>query len=254
MSDVNRANRREFMAMAAAGGAAIAFFKGSEAAGAEPAGEKAGAKSDGEAAPIKPPADNKLTVAYALSAGANIIDTFGPWETFLNVMWDEGGKHIMPFTNITVAETTNPLRMGGGLKVLPQYTFADAPQPHVIVVPAQMGSTALHEWLKKASAGTDVTMSVCTGAFQLAKAGLLDGMAATTHHMFFDRFAETYPNIELRRGLRFVDNGKIATAGGLTSGIDMALHVISRYYGKARAEQTAKYLEYQSPMWGSQGA
>lgn len=235
------ANRREFLTMAAASGAAIAFFN--------PARSRAADAPDG--AKLTPPAEGKITVAYALTQGANVIDTFGPWETFLNVMWDEGGKHIMPFRNITVAPSKDPLRMGGGLRVLPEHTFDDAPQPHVIVVPAQMGNDELHAWLRKASAKADVTMSVCTGAFQLAKAGLLEGKAATTHHAFYDRFAKAYPDIELRRGLRFVDNGNVCTAGGLTSGIDMALHVISRYYGRERAVATAKYLEHQSTIWGT---
>jgi transcriptional regulator GlxA family with amidase domain len=234
-------NRRDFLTLAASG-AAIAFFNPSSARAAD----------SPEGAKLTPPADNKITVAYALTQGANVIDTFGPWETFLNVMWDEGDKHIMPFQNITVAPTKDALRMGGGLRVLPQYTFGEAPQPHVIVVPAQMGNDALHDWLRKASAKADVTMSVCTGAFQLAKAGLLEGKAATTHHAFYDRFAKAYPDVELRRGLRFVDNGNICTAGGLTSGIDMALHVISRYYGRDRAVATAKYLEHQSTIWGTQ--
>lgn len=232
--------RRGFLAGAAAAGS-IAFFSAS--------GRTSAAAPAGEAAKLTPPADGTILAAFALSAGANVIDTAGPWEVFLNVMFDEGGKHKMPFKPYTVAETKSTIRMGGGLQVTPAYTFDEAPQPHVIVVPAQMGNTKLHEWLRKASAKADVTMSVCTGAFQLAKAGLLEGHSATTHHMFFDKFAQTYPKIELRRGLRYVDNGTIATAGGLTSGIDLALHVVNRYYGVEMAKQTARYLEYQSDMW-----
>jgi transcriptional regulator GlxA family with amidase domain len=92
-------------------------------------------------------------------------------------------------------------------------------------------------------------MSVCTGAFQLARAGLLKGIPATTHHDYWDSFAKEFPDIELKRGLRFVDNGRIVTAGGLTSGIDMALHVVSRYFGVAAAEATAAYMEYSSDAW-----
>jgi transcriptional regulator GlxA family with amidase domain len=92
-------------------------------------------------------------------------------------------------------------------------------------------------------------MSVCTGAFQLARAGLLEGIPATTHHDYFEDFAKEFPDIELRRGLRFVDSGRIATAGGLTSGIDMALHIVSRYFGVKAAEATATYMEYASDAW-----
>src|SRR5690606_35896315 len=104
-------------------------------------------------------------------------------------------------------------------------------------------------WLSKAAAGTDVTMSVCTGSFQLARAGLLEGLAATTHHDFWDAFSREFPKIELKRGLRFVDNGRIATAGGLTSGIDMALHGASRYFGNDVAAATATYMEYSRDAW-----
>ena len=99
-------------------------------------------------------------------------------------------------------------------------------------------------------------MSVCTGAFKLAQVGLLAGLPATTHHDFWDRFAREFPDVELRRGLRFVDNGRIATAGGLTSGIDMALHVVARYYGTEVAATTARYMEYTSDAWrsGASGA
>ena len=122
-------------------------------------------------------------------------------------------------------------------------------QPNVIVVPAHRSTAESREWLARASAGSDITMSVCTGAFQLARAGLLKGIPATTHHDFFESFAKEFPEIELRRGLRFVDSGRIATAGGLTSGIDLALHIVSRYFGVETAEATAKYMEYSSDAW-----
>jgi transcriptional regulator GlxA family with amidase domain len=74
-------------------------------------------------------------------------------------------------------------------------------------------------------------------------------MPATTHHEFWDKFNEEFPDIELRRGVRFVDSGRIATAGGLTSGIDMALHIVSRYFGTDAAAATARYMEYSSDAW-----
>jgi transcriptional regulator GlxA family with amidase domain len=92
-------------------------------------------------------------------------------------------------------------------------------------------------------------MSVCTGAFQLARAGLLKGIPATTHHHFFESFTKEFPDVELRRGLRFVDSGRIATAGGLTSGVDLALHIVARYWGDEVAQATAAYMEYTSDAW-----
>jgi transcriptional regulator GlxA family with amidase domain len=91
-------------------------------------------------------------------------------------------------------------------------------------------------------------MSVCTGAFQLGKAGLLNGKSATTHHDFLDRFAQPFPDVNVKRGLRFVEEERISTAGGLSSG-DLALRVVDRYFGRDVAQQTATCMEYQGKGW-----
>jgi transcriptional regulator GlxA family with amidase domain len=203
---------------------------------------------------LTPPAKGSIPVAFAISEGVTVIDFCGPWEVFQDVNIPARGKESeadqSAFELYTVSEKTEPLKGSAGLKFVPDYTFENAPQPKVIVVPAQMGSNALHEWLRKVSPATDVTMSVCTGAFQLAKAGLLSGKPATTHHDFTDRLAKQYPDIDVKRGLRFVEaSSRISTAGGLTSGIDLALRVVDRYYGREVAQKTAFYMEYQSTGW-----
>lgn len=204
------------------------------------------------ASKLTPPAKGKIPVAFAISDGVTVIDFAGPWEVFQDVHVSDRGKDMddqMPFELFTVSEKTEPLTGSAGLKLVPDYTFDTAPQPKVVVVPAQRGSQALHAWLRKMSTSTDVIMSVCTGAFQVAKAGLLTGKEATTHHDFFDQFAKSFPDITLKRGLRFVENEKISTAGGLTSGIDLALRVVDRYFGRDVAQNTATYMEYQSKGW-----
>jgi len=226
-------HRRQFIGSTVA--ASVALF----------AHGRAGAAESGPLAPM--PKRKRVKVAFMLGEGANVIDTAGPWEVFQDVMLQEGEHH--PFELYTVAPTDGNLRMTGGLEVKPKYSIENAPQPNVIVVPAHKSTGASRDWLRAASAGTDVTMSVCTGAFQLARAGLLKGIPATTHHDFFEDFAKEFPDIELRRGLRFVDSGRIATAGGLTSGIDMALHVVARYFGVEAAARTAEYMEYTSNAW-----
>jgi transcriptional regulator GlxA family with amidase domain len=111
-------------------------------------------------------------------------------------------------------------------------------------------SRAVLEWLRQTSATADLIMSVCTGAFVLGHAGLLSGRRATTHHDFFDRFAEQFPDVKLERGARFVEGApNLATAGGLTSGIDLALRIVERYFGRAVAQRTATYMEYQGKGW-----
>jgi transcriptional regulator GlxA family with amidase domain len=194
------------------------------------------------------PERRRIRVAFMLGPDSNVIDTAGPWEVFQDVVVPTGSDNH-PFQLYTVGATSEIVRLTGGLQVRPDYTVRNAPQPNVIVVPAQRTTQALLTWLRQASRGADVTISVCTGAFQLARAGLLEGIPATTHHQFWDNFAREFPSIELRRGLRFVDSGRIATAGGLTSGIDMALHIVKRYFGDDVAEATARYMEHSGGAW-----
>lgn len=198
------------------------------------------------AAPL--PKRDRVKVAFMIGQWTNMIDTAGPWEVFSDTVIEDGGQHKDAFELYTVAPADQLYQLGG-ITVKPHYTIKNAPQPNVIVVPAHKATDESIAWLRNASAGTDVTASVCTGAFKLAQAGLLKGIPATTHHDYFEEFAKSYPDIELRRGLRFVDNGHIATAGGLTSGIDMALHIVTRYFGVAAAEKTAAYMEYTSDAW-----
>jgi transcriptional regulator GlxA family with amidase domain len=194
--------------------------------------------------PLKVPADGKIRVAFMISSGANVIDLAGAWETFQDTMLPNGG---MPFELFTVSETTSIVEMTGGLRIEPAYSFAadDIPHANILVVGAQSdGSEAFMKILRDIQGKIDITMSVCTGAFKLAKSGILDGKSATTHHEYYDEFAKQYPKVTLVRGPRFVDNGSIITAGGLTSGISAALHVISRYYDAPTAATTAAYMEF----------
>jgi transcriptional regulator GlxA family with amidase domain len=177
-----------------------------------------------------------INVAFVIGPMATVIDFTGPWEVFQDGLDNS--------TLYTVAATSDPVEATAGLMVLPHYTFKTAPQPHVIVVGAQRNLPESIAWVREASAKTDVTMSVCTGAFLVARAGLFDGQYATTHHEFYDKFAALFPKVKLVRGQRFVENPGTSAAGGLTSGMDLALRVVERYYGADHAQQTAYYMEY----------
>lgn len=235
--------RRRFLG-GSVGGATLAMF-----ASANPLAAAPRTVVKGDSIGLELPRRRRVNVAFMLGEGANVIDTAGPWEVFQDTR--VGTRY--PFRLYTVAPSKEPVTMSGGLRVLPGYSVQDAPQPQVIVVPAQQSTEESRAWLERASRAADVTMSVCTGAFQLASVGLLDGLAATTHHLFWDKFEKEHPHIELRRGLRFVDSGHVATAGGLTSGIDMALHVVMRYFGAVVAEATARYMEFASESWRGDG-
>jgi transcriptional regulator GlxA family with amidase domain len=209
------------------------------------------------AATSGPPMPDRMRVAFVLTDGATMIDFAGPWEVFQDVMIPKAGQktldmhdHRMPFELFTVGVSREPIQISGGMTVVPQYTFADAPAADIVVVGAQRGGPGLADYLKAARGRSKVVMSVCTGAFKLADAGLFDGKQATTHHDFFESFAAKYPNVQLVRGARYVQADPVVfSAGGLTSGIDLALHVVQLYYGRDVAEWTAKYMEYTGTGW-----
>lgn len=196
-----------------------------------------------------PREDDGIPVAFVISPGANVIDLAGPWEVFQDTMTGTGDDHRMPYRLYTVSDRDGPIRATGGLTLVPHYTLENAPTPTIVSVGAQEGSAAIHRWLRERSEEAEVVMSVCTGAFQLGRAGLLDGRRATTHHEFWNAFEEEFPEATLVRGRRFVDDGDIVSAGGLSSGIDAALHVVARMLGPAAAERTARYMEYEGAGW-----
>ena len=225
------------------------FAGTSQSAAAKPPADAAIAKP----APLKPPAQGSIPVAFLLSEGAVVIDFTGPWEVFQDAYVP--GRMDPLFQLYTVAETTKPIHASSGLTIVPDYSFENAPPPKVIVIPAQSGrGEAIVSWLRKSSKNADVTMSVCTGAFLLARTGLLSGKAATTHHGSFQSFARQYPDIQVMRGARFVEEGNLASAGGLSSGIDLALRVVERYFGREAATETAYQMEYQGQGWLNPGS
>jgi transcriptional regulator GlxA family with amidase domain len=207
----------------------------------------------GAAALLAPP-QGQIPVAFVISEGATMIDFAGPWEVFQDVHVQSRGATMeeqMPFKLYTVADSRAPIRTSGGMQVTPDYTFADAPAPAIVVVGAQGGkSKQMLDWLRRASTQSQVLMSVCTGAYKLAMAGILDGKKASTHHDFWDDFQRRFPKVSLERGVRYVQSGPtVFTAGGLTSGIDLALHVVELYFGRDVAVRTASYMEYESKNW-----
>jgi len=200
------------------------------------------------------PPQGPIQVAFVITEGATMIDFAGPWEVFQDVHVEGRGSSMdehMPFRLYTVSDSRAPIRTSGGMQVIPDYTFADAPAPSVVVVGAQGGrSKQMLDFIRRASTRSQVLMSVCTGAYKLAMAGLLDGKKASTHHDFWDDFQGRFPKVSLERGVRYVRSDPVIfTAGGLTSGIDLALHVVELYFGREVAARTAAYMEYESKGW-----
>lgn len=191
------------------------------------------------------PKSGLIQVACAVSRNTTMIDYVGPEAVF--EAWFPNAGSSRPekqFRIFTVSESTDPVS-----GVVPDYSFATAPAAHVVVVPAQIGSPALLEWLRAAHKTADVTMSVCTGARHLALAGLLNGRVATTHAKSIAGFAREFPEVQWVRGVRFVEGEKLATSGGLTAGIDLALRVVERYFSREQAAYVANHLEYDGKRW-----
>ena len=193
--------------------------------------------AEGTAAAL--PNANRKKVAILVFDGVEIVDYTGPYE-----MFGAAGCDVY-----TVAENQQPVTTAMGMVVVPKYSFADAPQPDVLVVPGggvrgASESAPTLQYVKDATAGTQHTMSVCNGAFILAHAGLLDGLTATTTAGNIDRLAKEFPKTKVVRDQRVVDNGKIVTSGGLSAGIDGALHVIAKVMGEGTAQSVALSEEY----------
>jgi transcriptional regulator GlxA family with amidase domain len=197
-------------------------------------------------AALVPPRSGAIKVAFVLSERATVIDFAGPWEVFQDT------DASIPFELFTVAPSRMPVHTSGGhgMTVTPDYAFEDAPSPDLVVIGAQSGGPGLSDWLQKIHRDGAVILSVCTGAFKVAQAGLLNGRAATTHHDYLDKFAQEFPTVRVVHSARYVRSDPlIYTAGGLTSGVDLALHVVDSYFGRTVAQKTADYMEYQSDAW-----
>jgi putative intracellular protease/amidase len=179
-------------------------------------------------------------VAILVFDGVQIIDYTGPYEVF---------GHMRPSNVYTVAERAEPLTTAMGMKVVPSYTFANSPKPDILVVPggsieAALASPKLIAWIQAGARDARHVLSVCNGAFLLARAGLLDGLTATTTAPLLNQLREFAPKTKVVGHKRFVDNGKIVTSAGLSAGIDGALHIVSKVRGPARAMSLARGIEY----------
>jgi len=191
------------------------------------------------------PRTGPRNLAILIFDGVQIIDYTGPFETFGHVY----GKDGPAFNIYTVSEKTASITTAMGMSVNPKYSFENAPRPDVLLIPGgdvegQTANPATIKWVQEKARDAEVVLSVCNGAFILAKAGLLDGLEATTTSSLIPYLRKEAPKTRVVDDRRFVDNGKIITAAGLSSGIDGSLHVIERLFGRATAQLAALGMEY----------
>jgi transcriptional regulator GlxA family with amidase domain len=185
-----------------------------------------------------------------------VLDFAGPFEVF-SVTGRR--RKLEPFNVYTVAQRTSPVRARNGLSVNPKYSLANCPQPELLVIPGGLGTRremknlVLLEWVARAAKEAEIVLSVCTGALVLGAAGLLDGLAATTHFAALDELRAVAPKTEVRPQSRIVDNGRVIVSAGISAGIDMSLYVVSRLLGTEVARETAEYMEYEG-QWAAEVA
>lgn len=180
-----------------------------------------------------------------------VLDACGPFEVF-SVADRVAGRSgaPAPFEVITLsAEPTTTVRARGGLPIVADLLLADAPPVDVAVVPGGVtpaieADPAVISWIRRAADAGAVVASVCTGAFPLALAGLLDGRAATTHWEDLAELRERFPAVRVVDTARYLDHGDVATSAGVSAGIDLALHLVARLAGDALAVATARQMDY----------
>ena len=194
-------------------------------------------------------------IALVLFDEVEVLDFAGPFEVFSVTGRRNLGK---PFEVFTVAEKET-IQARNNLVVKPTYTFDQAPDADIFLVPGgggyfsngqpfgsrrEMNNPVMINWVKNQHAKSELTLSVCTGALILAKAGLLDGLQATTHFMAIDTLRQLAPTTTVLPDKRFVDNGKIILSAGVSAGIDMAFYVVAKLQGPEVALETARYMQY----------
>jgi transcriptional regulator GlxA family with amidase domain len=192
------------------------------------------------------------TVGILVFDEVEVLDFCGPFEVFSTAR-PAAQSSVTPslFQALIIAEDLRMVTARGGLMVLPHHTIEDHPSLDIVVVPGGPGTRRerlnprLLAWVANRARDSEIMTSVCTGAFLLAGAGLLQGQRATTHWASVDWMRETYPDVTMEEDVRFVDEGRIVTSAGVSAGIDMALHIVERLHGKEAADWTARRMEYE---------
>ncbi|MCB0102932.1 MAG: DJ-1/PfpI family protein [Anaerolineales bacterium] len=181
-----------------------------------------------------------------------VLDFSGPFEVFTTA--SRVYERIYPdtpklFNVFLIAEKAGMISARANFNVQPHYTIQDHPELYVLIVPGgvhahELGKANVIEWLAKVSPNTTLTASVCTGAFLLAKAGILKDKACTTHWEDVDDLRTMFPALNVKEDVPWVDNGQVITSAGISAGIEMALHLVSKLTTKEIAKLTARQMQY----------
>lgn len=190
-------------------------------------------------------------VAIYLFNNVEVLDFAGPYEVFTTasrVALRRRPDEPAPFKVVTVAGSTEPVRARAGLLALPDFSIHGCPAADILLVPGGVVDEAIRDeraiaWIAATAAKAELTASVCTGAFLLAQAGLLDQVQATTHWEDIADLKAQFPNVRVLSGVRWVDEGRVVTSAGIAAGIDMSLHLVARLAGAELAAATARQMD-----------
>ena len=186
-------------------------------------------------------------VAILIFDKVEVLDFAGPFEVF-SVSYDAKGNKL--YDVCLIAEENRTIKARNDFQILPNKTIDTEDKFDMVLIPGGFGTrTEMHNeiienWVKEQFEQVELMLSVCTGALILATSGLLENISATTHHAAFDELAAVAPNTKIIKGTKYVDNGKVITSGGISAGIEMALHVVAKHHGIEQARKTANYMEY----------
>lgn len=193
-----------------------------------------------------------MNVGILVFDNAEVLDFAGPYEVFTTasrIHARRNGLQPALFDVFTVAKSGDLVRARAGLSIHPDHRFSDHPAIDLLLIPGGDVAQALADpefdaWIRRAAKEARLTASICTGAFLLAKAGMLDGKRATTHWEDIDDLRVGFPGVEVMEGKRWIDEGNIVTSAGISAGIDMSLHLVERLAGRELALATARQMDF----------
>jgi transcriptional regulator GlxA family with amidase domain len=197
-----------------------------------------------------------LTVGILIFDQVEVLDVAGPFEVLAVTRLHEERRQeeLSPFRVLLISESMDRVSAIGGLRSTPDVTKDNCPELDLLIIPGGWGTRTqiknvnLLKWIANKSARTRLTVSVCTGSSLLGKAGLLDGHEATTHWRTFDFLRQAAPKAYIREDLRFTKDNSIFISAGISAGIDMALHIVSHFFGTKIGKATARQMEYPYPQ------
>jgi len=198
---------------------------------------------------------NRKRLGIVIYDEIEVLDFCGPFEVFSVTRLNEERRREepSPFEVLLISQFDQPIITTGGMKVIPDFAFDNCPPLDILMVPGGIGflkemhNEVMLSFVRSRAPDVETLAAVCTGALILGNAGLLDGLRATTHWYFLQKMQELFPNVTVDSKSHVVKAGKVITSAGISAGIDMALHIVTDYFGEGIARATTRHMEYPFP-------